>query len=94
MPDPSKLPFLLQLLEDDSEVVRDALVRELAAYGPSLEEALGQLPVPPGRGPARRHAGSVLRFLSLAAGQAGLASAGLAVLVCRGGRDGTPGSRA
>ncbi len=47
MPHIQKLTYLLQLLDDESEVVRDALMKELAAYGPSLEEALERLPVPP-----------------------------------------------
>lgn len=47
MPDASKLPYLLQLLDDESEFVQDAIVSELAAFGPSLEEALERLPVPP-----------------------------------------------
>jgi len=35
------------LLEDPSEVVREAIVKELASFGVDLEDALDQLPAPP-----------------------------------------------
>ena len=44
MPDPKELPYLLNLLDDESEVVREAVVKELAAFGESLEEELARLP--------------------------------------------------
>lgn len=44
MADPSKLPFLLKLLEDDSPVVRAALAEELSSLGPLLPQALAGLP--------------------------------------------------
>ena len=46
MPDPKQLPYLIQLLDDDSKVVKKAVLKELAAFGPSLEEELGRLPQP------------------------------------------------
>ena len=45
-PDFSQLPYLLQLLDDDSEIVRGAVSRELLQFGPELGEALAALPVP------------------------------------------------
>ena len=47
MPDPKELPYLLKLLDDESEVVREAVVKELAAFGESLEEELARLPQSP-----------------------------------------------
>ncbi|MBI4436633.1 MAG: hypothetical protein HY590_04395 [Candidatus Omnitrophica bacterium] len=44
MPDPKKLPYLLKLLEDESQLVQEAVLKELAAFGPSLEEELARLP--------------------------------------------------
>jgi len=52
MPDPRQLPHLLSLLDDDSEVVREGLARELNAYGDSLKTELARLPVSPS--PAQR----------------------------------------
>jgi len=46
VPDPGQLPHLIALLDDDSPVVREALVRELEAYGDSLAEHLDALPEP------------------------------------------------
>lgn len=40
MPDRNQLPYLLKLLDDNSPVVRQAVLEELSAYGPSLEEDL------------------------------------------------------
>ena len=42
----AQLPHLLRLLDDPSPTVRDAVTRALVAYGPSLEEELGQLKIP------------------------------------------------
>ncbi|MFH1858611.1 MAG: transglutaminase-like domain-containing protein [Candidatus Omnitrophota bacterium] len=47
MPDPKNLPYLLRLLDDDSQLVKQAVLQELAAFGASLEEELSQLPKPP-----------------------------------------------
>lgn len=47
MPDPKDLPYLLKLLDDESEVVREAVMKELAAFGESLEEELARLPQSP-----------------------------------------------
>ncbi len=44
MPDPSKLPYLLKLLDDDSPVVQKALAEELSSFGPALPEAIAKLP--------------------------------------------------
>lgn len=44
MPDPTKLPFLLKLLDDESPVVQAALAEELSSFGPSLPDALAKLP--------------------------------------------------
>ena len=38
MPDPKELPYLLKLLDDESEVVKEAVVKELAAFRESLEK--------------------------------------------------------
>lgn len=46
MPDPRQLPFLLELLEDESPLVRDAVRKELARYGPNLKLELSRLPQP------------------------------------------------
>jgi len=43
MPDPKELPYLLKLLDDESEVVREAVAKELEAFGESLEEELARL---------------------------------------------------
>ncbi|HTL70856.1 MAG TPA: transglutaminase-like domain-containing protein [Candidatus Eisenbacteria bacterium] len=47
MPDRKNLPHLLKLLEDDSPVVREAVGRELAAFGPALQDELSKLDPPP-----------------------------------------------
>ncbi len=47
MPDEKVLPHLLRLLDDESEVVREAVARELAAFGGALEEELRRLREPP-----------------------------------------------
>lgn len=43
MADSAELPYLLQMLDDESPVVRDALMRELGAYGPELEKEIARL---------------------------------------------------
>lgn len=43
MRDKSQLPFLVQLLDDESRQVRDQVVRELLSYGPDLEAELHRL---------------------------------------------------
>ncbi|MBI3118992.1 MAG: hypothetical protein HYZ00_09925 [Candidatus Hydrogenedentes bacterium] len=50
MTNPTMLPYLLQLLDDDSEVVRDALMEEFSAFGPMLHTELARLPDPPSPG--------------------------------------------
>jgi len=47
MSDPKHLPHLLKLLDDESPVVQEAVAKELAALGPSLETELSRLPEPP-----------------------------------------------
>jgi len=42
MPDPRHLPHILKLLDDDSPVVKESVINELLAYGPSLEKELGR----------------------------------------------------
>lgn len=44
LPDPRQLPYLLKLLEDDSETVRKEVVRYLASFGPELKGELLKLP--------------------------------------------------
>ena len=39
------LPYLLKLLDDDSEIVRMAVKKEMEAYGPSLEQELNKIRV-------------------------------------------------
>src|SRR5262245_15822499 len=46
MPDPKQLPSLLKLLDDDSPVVRRAVLRELTAYGADLESEIERLAQP------------------------------------------------
>lgn len=43
-PDPRQLPYLLQLLDDDSPSVRKEIVRYLASFGPGLKNELLKLP--------------------------------------------------
>lgn len=47
MPDVRNLPYLLNLLNDRSTAVQMAVLRELAAFGPSLEHELMRLENPP-----------------------------------------------
>ncbi len=48
--DPANLPHLLQLLDDDSPMVQEAVTGELAAFGLSLGQELRRLPLPPDDG--------------------------------------------
>ncbi len=50
MPNSSQLPYLLQLIDDDSPVVKDAVIRELDSFGPSLPAELARLSDPPTAG--------------------------------------------
>jgi hypothetical protein len=43
MADRSQLPYLVQLLDDDSPNVREHIIRELLTFGPNLEEELHEL---------------------------------------------------
>ena len=47
MPDPTQIPHLLRLIDDESEPVRQAVANALAAFGPSLPQELARLAVPP-----------------------------------------------
>ncbi len=47
MPDPKQLPYLLNLLDDESDMVRGAIADELNAYGESLKTELARLALPP-----------------------------------------------
>ena len=47
MPDPTQIPHLLRLIDDDSEPVRLAVANALAAFGPSLPDELARLAKPP-----------------------------------------------
>lgn len=40
MPDPKKIPHLLKLLDDESSVVRDSVMKELVTFGSSLREVI------------------------------------------------------
>jgi len=44
MPDPKQLPYLLNLLDDESEDIRKEIVRQLASFGPELKNELLKLP--------------------------------------------------
>jgi len=46
MADSNKLPHLIRLLDDPSELVQEALAREFAQWGPGLEKALAELDTP------------------------------------------------
>lgn len=54
MADSRNLPFLLQLLDDSSNVVQEALMEEFAQYGPRLHQELDRLSDPPSL--TQRHA--------------------------------------
>jgi heat shock protein HspQ len=47
VPDPTQIPHLLRLIDDDSEPVRLAVANALAAFGPSLPDELARLAKPP-----------------------------------------------
>ncbi len=47
MSDPTQIPHLLRLIDDDSEPVRLAVANALAAFGPSLPDELARLAKPP-----------------------------------------------
>ncbi|MES2201784.1 MAG: transglutaminase-like domain-containing protein, partial [candidate division FCPU426 bacterium] len=47
MLDPKQLPYLLNLLDDESDMVRSAIADELNAYGESLKTELARLALPP-----------------------------------------------
>jgi hypothetical protein len=47
MTDSKNLPYLMQLLDDDSPVVRQEVCTALLSFGTSLSEALAQMPEPP-----------------------------------------------
>lgn len=40
MPDPKQLPYIIKLLDDESEIVRETIMAELNKYGGSLERVL------------------------------------------------------
>ena len=40
MPDKSQLPYLVELLDDDSDEVRDEILKSLSNYGNHLEKDL------------------------------------------------------
>lgn len=44
MPDSKQIPYLLKLLEDDSQKVRSEIARHLLAFGPRLKEELAKVP--------------------------------------------------
>ncbi|MBI3252702.1 MAG: hypothetical protein HYZ52_05265 [Candidatus Omnitrophica bacterium] len=45
MPDATKLPYLIKLLDDESAVVQKAVLGELAAFGHSLDGELAKLDI-------------------------------------------------
>jgi len=47
MPDRDQLPFLLRLIDDDSEIVREKVMQELESFGASLELEIAKLAEPP-----------------------------------------------
>ncbi len=44
IPDPKQLPYLLNLLDDESEEIRQEIIRHLASFGPQLKSELLKLP--------------------------------------------------
>lgn len=46
MPNPKNLPHLLKLLDDDSPVVQENVLKELSSFGPSLQRELARLHIP------------------------------------------------
>lgn len=49
MPDPKQLQFLLKLLDDESDVVRESVAKELLAYGDTLEVELKRQHIQPSK---------------------------------------------
>lgn len=47
MPDPKQLPYLLNLLDDESKLVQQTVLKELRAFGPALRDELTRLPQEP-----------------------------------------------
>jgi heat shock protein HspQ len=45
-PDPKNIPYLINLMDDESDFVRDTALRELRAFGSGLREHLQQLTKP------------------------------------------------
>lgn len=45
MPDPKQLPHLLKLLDDESPVVKETVMKELSEFGPSLQRELSKLKI-------------------------------------------------
>jgi HEAT repeat protein len=45
--DPTQIPFLLKLLNDESPAMQKVVAAALAAFGPALEEELEKLTTPP-----------------------------------------------
>lgn len=44
MTDPKQIPYLIKLLDDDSEDIRREVTRQLLSFGPLLKEELARLP--------------------------------------------------
>lgn len=49
MPDSTQIPYLLRLVDDESEGVRNAVAKALAAFGPALDGELARLSQPPSK---------------------------------------------
>jgi regulator of sirC expression with transglutaminase-like and TPR domain len=45
MTDPTQLPYLIKLLDDESSTVRHTVLKQLTSFGPSLEEQLAHLDI-------------------------------------------------
>lgn len=43
MPDPRQIPYLIQLIDDESPAVRDSVFRELRSFGPGLQKEVARL---------------------------------------------------
>jgi len=54
LPDSTQLPHLIELLDDESDVVRRSVMQALAEFGPSLRPSLMALDPPPGEAERRR----------------------------------------
>ena len=60
MADPNQIPHLIKLLDDESSDIRETVVKELEAYGPTLKEELKKMalqfqPSSRGRGANSHH---------------------------------------